>query len=63
VTIPIFVNDRRLTVDPGITLAAAVTLADPALGAAVVEARAYLTDGRGIRSDPASPASGRGRRW
>ena len=56
-TIPVFVNDRRLTVEPGTTLGEAAAQADPALGAALAESRAYLTDGRGIACDPAGAAT------
>ena len=53
--IPVFVNDRRLEVEPGTTAIAAAAQTDPALIEAVAEGRAYLTDGRGIRTDPNAP--------
>ena len=53
--IPVFINDRLVSVEPGGTAAAAVTVADPPLGRAVLEGRAYLTDGRGIRLEPDVP--------
>ena len=48
-TIPIFINDRRVLVAPGTTAGAAAGLADPAVGSGLADGMAYLTDGRGIR--------------
>ncbi len=53
-TIPVFVNDRRLTVSRGTTAGAAAALADPTLAETLGEGRAHLTDGRGIRIDAAA---------
>lgn len=47
--IPVFINERLVTVEAGGTAADAVTAADPDWGRALREGRAYLTDGRGIR--------------
>lgn len=54
VTIPVFVNDRCINVAPAATARAAVAAADPGLGEALGDGRAHLTDGRGIRIDPAA---------
>lgn len=51
-TVPVFINDRRIEVPPGTAAIAAATELDPDLADAVAEGRAYLTDGRGIRFDP-----------
>ena len=51
-TIPVFVNERRLEVGPGTTALEAAAQTDSTLVEALAEGRAYLTDGRGIRVDP-----------
>ncbi|HEU4698990.1 MAG TPA: hypothetical protein VFS40_07415 [Gemmatimonadales bacterium] len=57
--IPVFVNDRAVTVPAGAAARAAVRASDPALAerfeAGLAEGRAQLTDGRGIALDPAAP--------
>lgn len=53
-TLPVFVNDRRVAVAPGTTALAAAIAADPGLAETLGDGRAYLTDGRGIRIDPAT---------
>lgn len=54
-TIPVFVNDRRVEVAPGATARVAALAADQSLAESLGDGRAYLTDGRGIRMDPAAP--------
>jgi hypothetical protein len=51
-TIPVFVNERRLEVPAGTSAIEAAVQTDPALADALAEGRTYLTDGRGIRLDP-----------
>jgi hypothetical protein len=53
-SLPVFVNDRPVAAPAGATAAEAVALADPALAGALRDGRAFLTDGRGIRLDPAA---------
>lgn len=53
-TIPVFVNDRLVEVAPGATAQAAVLAADPGLAESLGDGRAHVTDGRGIRIDPAA---------
>jgi hypothetical protein len=53
-TIPVFVNDRAVWVEPGTSISAAVTASDPELGRVLLDGRAKLTDGRGIALDPAA---------
>lgn len=53
-TIPVFVNDRRVEIAPGTTALAAALAADPSLAESLDDGRAHLTDGRGIRMDPAA---------
>jgi hypothetical protein len=57
VTAPVlvFVNERAVRVPPGTTAEGAVRAADPALAARLGEGAGYVTDGRGIRLDAASP--------
>ena len=50
-----FINDRPVRVTPGATAADAVAAFDSALAARLRDGAAYLTDGRGIRLDPATP--------
>lgn len=52
-TIPVFVNDVSLFVPPGTTAGEAASQADPRYIPSAAAGRAYLTDGRGIRRDPA----------
>ena len=47
-TVPIFIDGRRLLVPPGGTAGAAATESDPTLAVAFANGTAYLTDGRGI---------------
>lgn len=54
-TIPVFVNEKTVTVPVAASAAEAVTAFDPALALALTERRAHLTDGRGIALDPATP--------
>ncbi len=53
--IPVFINDRLVSVEPGVAAGIAVAAASAEWGSALAEGRAYLTDGRGIRLDPDSP--------
>lgn len=53
--VTVFVNERPVAVAAGSEAAAAVARCDAALAAALREGRAHLTDGRGIRLDPAAP--------
>ncbi len=50
-TVPVFVNDRCVSVAPGTTAHAAALAADPSLAESLGAGRAHLTDGRGIRMD------------
>ncbi len=50
-TMPVFVNDRCITVSSGATAEAAAILADPTWAGPLGDGRAHLTDGRGIRID------------
>ncbi len=54
-TIPVFVNDRRLEVARGISALEAAVQTDPSLAEGLAEGRVYLTDGRGITVDPTAP--------
>jgi adenosine deaminase len=56
-TVPVFINDRRLTVDPGTSVREALRLADPSWIEALERGAAKLTDGRGLALDPAEPAT------
>lgn len=53
-TEPVFVNDRKVNVPAGTTAEVAVRMVDDVAAAAVAEGKAYLTDGRGIRLEPAA---------
>lgn len=54
-TVMVFVNERPVHLAQAGTLADAVRAADDQLVAALDDGRAYLTDGRGVRSDPTDP--------
>jgi hypothetical protein len=57
--IRVFVNSRRLDLPTGADVAHAVRAFDPGLEEKLASGAAYVTDGRGIEVDPASPlASG-----
>jgi hypothetical protein len=56
-TVPVFVNDRRLTVEPGLSVGDLLGRADPAWREALAAGRAAVTDGRGIALNPATPAT------
>lgn len=47
-TIPVFVNDRCLYVEPGTTVRVAVILADGSFGDDLASGRASVTDARGL---------------
>ena len=51
-TVPVFVNDRCVSVPPGTTAHAAAVAADASVAESLGAGRAHLTDGRGIRMDP-----------
>lgn len=51
----VFVNERPIWLAPAGTLVDAVRAADAKLVTALDAGRAYLTDGRGVRSDPTDP--------
>lgn len=57
--IPVFVNERAVTVPAGTDARAAVRALDPALAerleAGLASGAAHVTDGRGIALDPAAP--------
>lgn len=53
--VPVFVNERPVSIPAGATALAAVERFDAALAARVAAGDAYLTDGRGIRLAPAAP--------
>ena len=57
-SIRVFVNTTAVDLPAGADAAAAVRTADPALLDRVTSGSAYLTDGRGIELDPATPLSG-----
>ena len=52
--IPVFVNERALTVPPGSNATDAVSLLDPALAARIADGSASVTDARGL---PVSPTA------
>jgi hypothetical protein len=56
-TIRVFVNAGPLDLPAGADVAQAVRLFDPALERQIAGGTAYVTDGRGIEIDPASPLS------
>lgn len=51
----IFVDEQPVAVPAGMTVAAAVSADDPDLAAALLEGRAYVTDGVGRPVDAAAP--------
>ncbi len=51
-TTRVYVNERAVDLPAGESAAAAVRAADAALGEALADGRAYLTDGRGVRVSP-----------
>lgn len=53
-----FVNAGPLDLPQGADVAQAIRLFDPALEGQIARGTAYVTDGRGIELDPASPLSG-----
>lgn len=53
----VYVNERPVDVPAGADARAAVTAFDTALGNALATGGAYITDGRGIRLEPATPLS------
>jgi len=53
--VPIYVNDRTADVAPGTPAQDAVSELDAGWAEALSAGKAYLTDGRGIRLDPATP--------
>ena len=57
-TIRVFVNAGALDLPSGADVAQAVRLFDPALERQIACGTAYVTDGRGIEIDPASPLVG-----
>jgi hypothetical protein len=57
-TIRVFVNAGPLDLPSGADVAQAIRLFDPALERQIAAGTAYVTDGRGIEIDPASPLSG-----
>jgi hypothetical protein len=54
-TIRVFVNASIVDLPAGAGVGDAVRAFDPALEATVARGAAYVTDGRGIEIDPASP--------
>jgi hypothetical protein len=50
----VFINERAVTVAPGVTVGEAVRGFDPALGEALRDGSAYATDGVGRRIEPSS---------
>lgn len=50
-----FVNEQPVTVPRGASAREAVAAWDPALAGRLDAPGAYLTDGRGVRMDPADP--------
>ena len=57
-TIRVFVNAGPLDLPSGADVAQALRLFDPALEGQIASGTAYVTDGRGIEIDPASPLVG-----
>ncbi len=56
-TVPVFVNDLQVAVDPGASVRDALALVDRRWIEALDGGRARLTDGRGIPVDPDAPAT------
>lgn len=54
-TIRVFVNASAVDLPAGADAVEAVRLFDPTLQATLASGAAYVTDGRGIEIDPASP--------
>lgn len=54
-TVMVFVNERPVWLEPAGTLIDAVRAVDDQLVAALETGRAYLTDGRGVRSATTDP--------
>ncbi len=54
----VFVNAGAVDLPSGADVGAAVREFDPALEKQVVSGTAYVTDGRGIEIDPATPLEG-----
>lgn len=50
-SVPVFVNDRCLYVEPGTSVRVVVILADDSFADDLASGRAYVTDGRGIECD------------
>jgi hypothetical protein len=57
-TIRVFVNATAVDLPSGADVGAAVHAFDPALEQQIAWGSAYVTDGRGIEIDPASPLEG-----
>jgi hypothetical protein len=57
-TIRVFVNATAVDLPAGADVAAAVRAFDPALEQQIARGSAYVTDGRGIEVDPATPLGG-----
>lgn len=53
-TVPVFVNDRCLTVGSGLSVGEVLGLADPAWAAAMTTGTIVISDGRGITLAPAT---------
>jgi len=53
--VPIYINERAVTVKAGIPAGQAVAGIDPSWAEALAAGKGYLTDGRGIRLDPGAP--------
>jgi len=54
----VFVNGRALQLPESADVLAAVRLFDPGLEASLEAGSAYVTDGRGLRVDPATALAG-----
>jgi hypothetical protein len=57
-SLTVFVNERALQLPEGADVLAAVRLFDPALVACLEAGSAYVTDGRGLRVEPATALAG-----
>jgi hypothetical protein len=53
----VFVNERAVDVPPGTDLHGAIAVLDPALAEALVDGRAYATDGVGRPVAPTEPVA------
>lgn len=53
-TVPVFLNDRCLTVEAGLSVGVVLGQADPAWADAIASGRVVISDGRGIALAPST---------